>query len=134
MDGPPLLFDAIGFDPVIATTDVLYDLAFTLIVLVHFDQPEAANAVFNCYLAGAGDEGLDGLRLLPLFLSVRAAIRAHVLFMKSEQAGGSDAVWREASATSIWRDASSRPCRRCWWRSAACRGRENRCSRAGSRA
>jgi predicted kinase len=52
--------------------------------------------VFNRYLAGAGGEGLDGLRLLPLFLSARAAIRAHVLFMKSEQAGGSDAVWREA--------------------------------------
>src|SRR5205814_7652542 len=30
------------------------------------------------------------------FLSVRAAIRAHVLFMKSEQAGGDDAVWQEA--------------------------------------
>ena len=42
------------------------------------------------------DEGLDGLRLLSLFQSVRAAIRAHVLFMKSEQAGGSDAVWQEA--------------------------------------
>jgi predicted kinase len=33
---------------------------------------------------------------MPLFLSVRAAIRAHVLFMKSEQAGGDDAVWLEA--------------------------------------
>src|SRR6478736_8595515 len=96
VDGRPLLFDAIEFDPVIATTDVFYDLAFTLMDLVHFDQPEAANEVFNRYLAGAGDEGIDGLRLLPLFLSVRAAIRAHVLFMKSEQSGGSDAVWQEA--------------------------------------
>ena len=96
VDGRPLLFDAIEFDPVIATTDVLYDLAFTMMDLIHFDQAAAANTVFNRYLAGAGDEGLDGLRLLPMFLSVRAAIRAHVLFMKSEQAGGSDAVWREA--------------------------------------
>ena len=96
VDGRPLLFDAIEFDPVIATTDVLYDLAFTLMDLIHFNQASAANAVFNRYLAGAGDEGLDGLRLLPLFQSVRAAIRAHVLFMKSEQAGGSDAVWQEA--------------------------------------
>ena len=96
VDGRPLLFDAIEFDPVIATTDVLYDLAFTLMDLVHFDQAAAANEVFNRYLARAGDEGFDGLRLLPLFLSVRAAIRAHVLFMKSEQAGGNDAVWQEA--------------------------------------
>jgi aminoglycoside phosphotransferase family enzyme/predicted kinase len=96
VDGRPLLFDAIEFDPVIATTDVLYDLAFTLMDLVHFNQAAAANEAFNRYLAGAGDEGLDGFRLLPLFLSVRAAIRAHVLFMKSEQAGGDDAVWQEA--------------------------------------
>jgi uncharacterized protein len=96
MDGRPLLFDAIEFDPVIATTDVLYDLAFTLMDLIHFDQAAAANEVFNRYVAEAMGESLDGLRLLPLFLSVRAAIRAHVLFVKSEQAGGSDTVWREA--------------------------------------
>jgi predicted kinase len=96
VDGRPLLFDAIEFDPVIATTDVLYDFAFTLMDLIHFNQGAAANAVFNRYLAGAGGEGLDGLGLLPLFLSVRAAIRAHVLFMKSEHAGESDAVWQEA--------------------------------------
>ena len=43
VDGRPLLFDAIEFDPVIATTDVLYDLAFTLMDLVHFNQAAAAN-------------------------------------------------------------------------------------------
>ena len=96
VDGRPLLFDAIEFDPVISTTDVLYDLAFTLMDLVHFDQAAAANELFNRYLARAGDEALDGLGLLPLFLSVRAAIRAHVLFMKSEQAGNDDAAWQEA--------------------------------------
>ena len=96
VDGRPLLFDAIEFDSVIATTDVFYDLAFTLMDLIHFNQVAAASTAFNRYLAGAGDESLDGLRLLPLFLSVRAAIRAHVLFMKSEQAGGNDAVWQEA--------------------------------------
>jgi aminoglycoside phosphotransferase family enzyme/predicted kinase len=96
MDGRPLLFDAIEFDPVIATTDVLYDLAFTLMDLVHFNQTAAASEAFNRYLAEAGDEGLDGLCLLPLFLSLRAAIRAHVLFVKSEHAGESEAVWREA--------------------------------------
>lgn len=96
VDGRPLLFDAIEFDPVIATTDVLYDLAFTLMDLIHFNQVAAANEVFNRYLALAGDESLDGLGLLPLFLSVRAAIRAHVQFMKSEQGGGDDAAWQEA--------------------------------------
>ena len=96
VDGKPLLFDAIEFDPVIATTDVLYDLAFTLMDLTYFDNEAASNAVFNHYLAGASDENLDGLAALPLFLSLRAAIRAHVLFVKSEQMADGDAVWREA--------------------------------------
>lgn len=96
VDGRPLLFDAIEFDPVIATTDVFYDLAFTLMDLIHFQQATAANAVFNRYLATTSDDALDGLGLLPLFLSVRAAIRAHVLFMKSGAAGTGDTVWQEA--------------------------------------
>ena len=58
VNGRPLLFDAIEFDPAIATTDVFYDLAFTLMDLVHFDQAAAANEVFNRYLARAGNEGL----------------------------------------------------------------------------
>ncbi|NOJ50424.1 bifunctional aminoglycoside phosphotransferase/ATP-binding protein [Bradyrhizobium archetypum] len=95
-DGRPLLFDAIEFDSVIATTDVLYDLAFTLMDLIHFNQGAAANTVFNRYLAGTTEDGLDGLQLLPLFLSMRAAIRAHVLFVKSEHAGQNAAIWQEA--------------------------------------
>ena len=134
IDGGPLLFDAIEFDPVIATTDVLYDLAFTLMDIVHFDRPAAANAVFNRYLAAAGDENLDGLRVLPLFLSMRAAIRAHVIFIKSEQTGGEAASGGRPSDISIWPDASSNPIRQYWWRSAACQGRESRFSHAGSRA
>ncbi len=55
-------------------------------------------SVFNLgrYLVGASDENLDGLRVLPLFLSMRAAIRTHVLFVKSEQAGRDEAAWRQA--------------------------------------
>ena len=96
VNGRPLLFDAIEFDPVIATTDILYDLAFTLMDLVRFDNAAAAATLFNRYLAGASDENLDGLGVLPLFLSMRAAIRAHVLFTKSEQAADGAAAWREA--------------------------------------
>ena len=96
VDGRPLLFDAIEFDSVIATTDILYDLAFTLMDLIHFDQGAAANTAFNRYLAEAKADNVDGLGLLPLFLSLRAAIRAHVLFMKSEHAGDGEAVWQEA--------------------------------------
>ena len=96
VNGRPLLFDAIEFDPAIATTDVLYDLAFTLMDLIHFNSGAASNAVFNRHLAGTPDENLDGLAALPLFLSMRAAIRAHVLFTKGEQMADGEAVWRDA--------------------------------------
>ena len=96
VNGQPRLFDAIEFDPVIATTDVLYDLAFTLMDLLHFNNGAAANVVFNRYLAAASAENLDGLGALPLFLSMRAAIRAHVLFTRSEQAADGEAARREA--------------------------------------
>ncbi|WP_312015935.1 AAA family ATPase [Bradyrhizobium sp. JYMT SZCCT0428] len=97
IDGAPRLFDAIEFDPAIATTDVLYDLAFTLMDLIHFDNKAASNAMFNRYLAGASENNLDGLAVLPLFLSMRAAIRAHVLFTKSEQMVDGEAAWQEAT-------------------------------------
>jgi len=85
IDGQPVMFDAIEFDPVIATTDILYDLAFPLMDLIHFGQAAAANALFNHYLDTAGEAARNALALFPLFLSMRAAIRAHVLFLKGEQ-------------------------------------------------
>ncbi len=75
----PVLFDAIEFDPVIAAGDVLYDLAFLLMDLVVRGQHQNANIVLNRYLAATGRvEDLNGLAALPLFLSLRAAIRAKV--------------------------------------------------------
>jgi aminoglycoside phosphotransferase family enzyme/predicted kinase len=79
LDRHPVLFDAIEFDPLIASTDVLYDLAFLLMDLVERNLTEAANMVLNRYLMETRREvDLDGLAALPLFLSLRAAIRAKV--------------------------------------------------------
>ena len=74
LDGTPTLFDGIEFNDEISCTDVLYDLAFLLMDLWRRRLPRHANAVWNRYLAETGD--LDGVRLLPLFLSCRAAVRA----------------------------------------------------------
>lgn len=77
--GAPVIFDAVEFDPLIAAGDVFYDLGFFIMDLVVHGQFAAANAALNGYLACSGrSENLDGLRLLPLFLSVRSAIRAVV--------------------------------------------------------
>ncbi|WP_027551001.1 bifunctional aminoglycoside phosphotransferase/ATP-binding protein [Bradyrhizobium sp. Cp5.3] len=78
IDEQPVLFDAVEFDPRLATVDVLYDLAFTLMDLLRHDQPLAANTVLNHYLASTSLDHLDALGALPLFMSIRAAIRAQV--------------------------------------------------------
>lgn len=82
IDRKPVLFDAIEFDPVIASTDVLYDLAFPLMDLVRYGRLAAANALLNRYLALTASENLDALAALPLFMSLRSAIRAHVLLAR----------------------------------------------------
>jgi len=85
IDNRPMLFDAIEFDPAIAITDTLYDLAFPIMDLIHFDLNAAANRLFNRYLEKSWLDNADALRLMPLFLSMRAAIRSHVLFTRCEQ-------------------------------------------------
>jgi aminoglycoside phosphotransferase family enzyme/predicted kinase len=87
IDGRPVLFDAIEFDPLIAAGDVLYDLAFLVMDLIERGLTGAANVVLNRYLAATRrSEDLDGLAALPLFLSLRAAIRAKVTAARRDQA------------------------------------------------
>jgi len=86
IDGAPTLFDAIEFDPKLATSDVLYDLAFLLMDLIERGLKAAANIVLNRYLTETQcDDDLDALAALPLYLSVRAAIRAKVTAARAKQ-------------------------------------------------
>jgi hypothetical protein len=83
IDGEYVAFDALEFDPLVASGDLLYDLAFTLMDLVERRLDAAANTLLNAYFAAARrDADIDGLTMLPLFLSVRAAIRAKVTAAK----------------------------------------------------
>jgi aminoglycoside phosphotransferase family enzyme/predicted kinase len=74
--GRPVLFDAIEFGDAYSCIDVGYDLAFILMDLDSHGLRAHANLVVNSYLEHTGDYAL--LACLPLFLSCRAAIRAHV--------------------------------------------------------
>ena len=78
IEGEPTLFDAVEFSDEIASGDVLYDLAFLLMDLEERGLRGAANRLFNRYLAPEPPDALAGLVALPLFLSLRAAIRAKV--------------------------------------------------------
>ncbi len=86
IDGTPVLFDAIEFDDRIATGDVFYDLAFLLMDLIERGHPAAANIVLNRYLTDTQRlHDFDALAALPLFMSVRAAIRAKVTAARRRQ-------------------------------------------------
>jgi aminoglycoside phosphotransferase family enzyme/predicted kinase len=74
--GEPVPFDALEFNEEMATIDLAYDLAFLLMDLDHRLDRAAANRVLNRVLARSGD--VASVRPLPLFLSERAFIRAHV--------------------------------------------------------
>lgn len=74
--GKLLLFDCLEFDVQLATSDLLYDLAFLLMDLWQRDLRAEASLVFNRYCDRRGET--EGLAAMPLFLSMRAAVRAHV--------------------------------------------------------
>jgi hypothetical protein len=74
LNGQPTLFDAVEFNDEIACIDVMYDLAFLLMDLWRRRLPVHANVLLNDYLSESND--WEGISLLPLFLSCRAAVRA----------------------------------------------------------
>ena len=83
INGAPCPFDAIEFDERIASGDVFYDLAFLLMDLVRHSASATATVILNRYLLATADAANeDGLALLPLFMSIRAAIRAQVTAAK----------------------------------------------------
>ena len=97
LDGKPVLFDCLEFSEELADIDVLYDLAFLLMDLGHRGHPMFADLVLNRYLDLTGED--DGLPLMPLFLSLRAVIRAHVGATMAEHgwgAGDKAAAFAEA--------------------------------------
>src|SRR5262245_59352849 len=101
IEAAPVLFDAIEFDDRLATIDVLHDLAFLLMDLGKRGLKAHASTVLNAYLdADASSGNLLGLAALPLFLSMRAAVRAKVELLRAALGapGRADAVRAEARA------------------------------------
>jgi hypothetical protein len=92
IDGRPRIFDAIEFNDAIACIDVLYDLAFLIMDLEHRGLRGHANLVLNRYLQHEAE--VAGLAALPLFLSVRAAVRAKVSISTADSQ--SDALTTQA--------------------------------------
>lgn len=85
LDGRPVPFDALEFDERLGTCDTGYDLAFLLMDLRHRGLSRQANLCLNAWLARTRDH--EALAALPLFLAVRAAIRAMVVVQTARATG-----------------------------------------------
>lgn len=80
IDDRPVIFDAVEFNESFSFIDVLYDLAFILMDLIHRGFPDFAHYLLNRYLESTRD--YRGLALIHGFVSMRAAIRAMIGGMK----------------------------------------------------
>ncbi len=76
IEGRPVLFDCLEFDQALASIDLVYDLAFLLMDLCRRGLEDLAIVLFNAYLDQTWDDA--GSALLPLFLAIRATIRAKI--------------------------------------------------------
>jgi len=87
IDGKPVLFDAIEFSDRIACIDMAYDLAFLVMDLHRQGMGEFAALLLGRWLSVTGE--FEALPLLPLMLSLRAAIRSHIAGIqgKADEAG-----------------------------------------------
>ena len=81
-DGRAVLFDCIEFSDLLSDLDVQYDLAFLLMDLDFRGRRDAGVRALSAWLDQAARdfpaEVWSGLAALPLMLSVRAGVRAHV--------------------------------------------------------
>jgi len=114
LDGKPTLFDCLEFSEALASIDVLYDLAFLLMDLEHRGLTDFSNLVLNRYLDLTDED--DGLPAMPLFLSLRAAIRAHVTATAMDRAAHAETRREMAVEARRYLDLAARllrprPCR-----------------------
>ncbi|CAG2158404.1 bifunctional aminoglycoside phosphotransferase/ATP-binding protein [Cupriavidus numazuensis] len=83
LDGEPTPFDCLEFDPGLRWIDTISDMAFSFMDLLHHGRQDLAYRLLNAYLQHSGDYA--GLKLLPLYVAMRALVRARVLLERAHQ-------------------------------------------------
>lgn len=81
--GEPTIFDALEFEPGLATTDVVFDVSFLLMDLQSRGLTGHANAVMNRYWDSAGEDE-DALGLLTAFTALRSLTRRAVALERGD--------------------------------------------------
>ena len=83
IDGKVTLFDCIEFNPMLRWIDVVSEIAFLVIDLLHFGYERLAFRLLNHYLQRTGD--YQGLALLRYYLVYRALVCAKVSLLRHAQ-------------------------------------------------
>ncbi|MEO8508379.1 MAG: AAA family ATPase [Betaproteobacteria bacterium] len=88
-----VVFDCIEFNPELRWTDVMAEIAFTVMDLRHRGRPDLGQRFVNDYLEETGDYG--GLGVLSFFLVYRAMVRAKVAAIRAAQPKDAAAAARD---------------------------------------
>jgi uncharacterized protein len=94
VDGAPLIFDGIEFNPALYWIDVYSEIAFVVMDLHQHGRSELAWRFLNTWLEESGD--VAGLPLLDFYLVYRAMVRAKVAAIRLSQLSGDTAAYAEA--------------------------------------
>lgn len=89
IDGKPVIFDCIEFNPELRWIDVVSEVAFLAMDLAERGRADYAQRLLNRYLEASGDYA--GLRGLPFYLVYRALVRAKVASLRAAQQAGAAA-------------------------------------------
>ena len=85
IDGKPTPFDGIEFNPALRWIDVISEVAFTVMDLLHHQRIDLAWRFLNAWLEATGDYA--GIPLLRFYIAYRAMVRAKVSAIRAAQAG-----------------------------------------------
>jgi uncharacterized protein len=83
INGKVVLFDCIEFNPMLRWIDVISEVAFLFMDLLHLNYYDYAFRFINRYLQETGD--YEGLVLLRYYLVYRALVRAKVVLLRIKQ-------------------------------------------------
>jgi aminoglycoside phosphotransferase family enzyme/predicted kinase len=83
LDGAPVLFDALEFNPELRFIDVINDVAFVFMDLADHGFDALAWRLLGRYLEASGD--YEGVALLGYYAVYRALVRAHVARIRAQQ-------------------------------------------------
>ena len=95
INGKVTLFDCIEFNPKLRWIDVISEVAFLVIDLLHFGYDSYAYRLLNHYLQHTGD--YQGVALLRYYLVYRALVCAKVSLLRHEQQRNDNAVSDQAN-------------------------------------